>query len=405
MTFDIDSLIWSANVRHSYNRTAGDLQSTGTQAMTESIPITPSSGRQRIWSALARLPMWAVVVFAFILLFAATAWGLLRPIIRERQAIQRLESSSNVLTIKPTVTTCQPPPEPTWERIISSVTRGGTWTPKDFNVYLSGETPGEALRELRFLRRVDYASLSAGKWPNGELILALQVLRGDDRFHHGTSGIPNEWNVFERQSPRELRIESATFHARSMAMIAAMPRLEQLWLMDCSVTESHLGQLRGHPTLADLSLSRAPMTLDFIGTLESLPELTHLGLLDTEIDDRFLRELYRLRKLKSLYIEATKITDAGLASIPASVRLDRLNVDRTAITEAGLLSLKTVPQMLSLVGTKVKVTEPLKRWFLSHPFELVRLDESQLDPSSPTADELSRQMNIYITPVAVPADR
>jgi hypothetical protein len=141
------------------------------------------------------------------------------------------------------------------------------------------------------------------------------------------------------------------------------------------------------------------VTSDCIEALATLPELTHLSLVDSQIDDRFLTNLGRFGKLKDLSVAGSKITDAGLLAIPATVRLEFLSLANTDISEVGLLGMKRAPLKLDLVGTRVRVTEPLYHWFITHKLDTISLDESSLDPESKLAERLRiRIRHLNLTP-------
>lgn len=377
--------------------------------MTESTSTTGTGWRPRIWSAVARIPLWALVVLAILLLFAATAWGLLRPIIRERQAIQRLEGYPDVKVFggsftKPTVYVCgfsgysalQPS---VWGKAVARLTGDGTWQPEDVTVYLRRGTPTRALGELTSLRQIGEINLVGRQWTDRDLAFVVDTLRMKRLTLSRTSMTANGLKALENRSFEELDVSEQPIGPEFFRAVRSMTRLKSLSLKGDLFAVSDLSLLAGQPRMSSLWIECEDLASNSIEVFATLPELTELYLDGSGIDDVFLRELGRLPKTVSLSVADTKITDVGLASIPASVHLETLNVDQTAITEAGLLSLKAVPKTLSLVGTKVQVTEPLKRWFLSHSFDEVALDESQLDPTSPTADELSSHIGfLNITP-------
>ncbi len=381
--------------------------------MTETLPATPSTWRLRLWTAIAWLPQWAVVLLAIILLLAATAWGLLSPIIRERQAILRLNSYPGVRVIggqsKPGFVFCSmsgpPSPPPLWDQAIAQLTGDGTWLPDPISVSLGERTPTQALRHLADLRLIRFITLRGAQWTDKELVELTTSYRFEHLYLIRASITPAGWRALERSPLLGLQVGNQSVGPEFFSSVRTMPCLEMLGLHGCPIADSDLKSLDGHPTLNSLSLYETRVTSDCIETLATLPELTELGMIDTEIDDGFLKELGRLGKLKGLSVSGTKITDAGLSAIPATVHLFHLNVERTAISEAGLLSLRNVPTDLGFQGTNVRLTEPLKRWLLSHPFDTVYLDESMLHPASATAKELSEHIGyLRIEPAASPTD-
>jgi predicted small integral membrane protein len=381
--------------------------------MTETLPATPPTWRLRLWTAVAWLPQWAVVLLAIVLLLAATAWGLLGPILRERQAILRLSSYPGVDVnggqLTPGFVFCSmagpPSPPPLWDQAIAQLTGDGTWLPEPISVLTTPKTPPEALHNLEGLRSIEKIMLAGPQWTDKE----LAELTTKYEFRHlniyESSITPAGWRALERLPLVALDVQMQSIGPEFLRNVRTMPRLEQLSIEGPAITNEDLKSLSGHPTLNDLTLRETRVTSDCIETLATLPELAHLVIGGSEIDDRFLLELGRLGKLEGLSVSGKKITDAGLAAIPATAHLNYLYVDHTAITEAGLLSLRNVPTDLSFHGTNVRLTEPLKRWLLSHSFDTVYLDGSMLDPASATAEELSKHIGwLHIEPVASPTD-
>jgi hypothetical protein len=374
--------------------------------MTETLPATAPTWRLRLWTAVAWLPQWAIVLLAIILLLAATAWGLLSPIIRETRAIQRLNSypDATVFRIKPDPSFPQFPP-PLWDQAIAQLTGDGTWLPEPISVLTTPKTPPEALHRLEGLRSIEMIMLRGSQWTDKELAELTTKYRFGRLEIFESSITPEGWRALEGVPLVELSVQMQSVGPEFLRITRTMPNLEELTFEGPAITNADLKSLSGHPTLNDLTIWETRVTSDCIETLATLPELTHLRFVYPGIDDRFLEELGRLGKLKGLSVSGSKITDAGLAAIPATVHLEQLYVDHTAITEAGLLSLRNVPKDLSFLGTNVRITEPLKRWLLSHPFDSVYLDESMLAPASATAKELSEHIGyLHIQPAASPTD-
>lgn len=368
--------------------------------MSESIPATGSTWRWRIWSAVVRLPLWAYIVVAILLLLAAAVWGLLRPIIREQQAVKRLqqEFGATVISASLSLDSVYPGPvgsslsEPLWDRVIAKLTGGGTWIPEPISVVLTEDTPTEALRELPALRSIQSLMLDGSQWTDRDLAEITTRCRFRHLAIHNSSITPSGWRAIERLPLTSLFLGDQTVGPEFFRSVRSIPDLELLALPGCMFSSSDLKLLAGHPALNELSLRETRANSDWIDALASIPDLAILDLNETEIDDHFLSDLGRLKSLVILTIDGTKVTDAGLAVIPATVRLESLSLANADISESGLMTLKHVPSYLYLPGTRVKVTEPLLRWFLAHKFETLSLDESMLDPMSTAADELKNHI-------------
>jgi len=381
--------------------------------MTESTSVTPAGWRMRIWQSVARIPLWAFVVLAILLVCAAIAWGLLGPIIRERRAILRLESYPHVHVMGGNFTIDDPfegyvtssAQRRWWDQVVARLTGDGTWSPEPISVFLGSETPLAALRDLQAIRSLRLVSLGGAQWTDKELATLATRFCLTDLYLTETSITPAGWRALERLPLNTLAVTSQALGPEFFRVVRNLPALDTLVLSDCEISVADLKLLEGHPTLVGVSIMESGMTSDCIEVLATIPDLTVLDLSRTAVDDSILSELGRLKSLHTLTLDGTRVTDAGLAAIPASVRLDSLSLAMTRISAAGLMSLKQVPANLSLTGTEVRVTEPLQRWFLAHSFEEVTLDESMIDPRSSAVAELKAHITqLYLEPPSSPAN-
>jgi hypothetical protein len=371
--------------------------------MTETLPATPPTWRLRLWTAVAWLPQWAIVLLAIILLLAATAWGLLSPIIRERQAIRRLEEYSDTVVyggeffddtgVRGGGTT------QFWDRFIAYSTNNGTWRPEEISVQLGQDTPVTSIHDLYGLRGLQNLGIEGKQWSNIELT-HLTAFRNCRLLSISQANVTSDgWTCLARLPLVCLDITDCELGVTFFSTARTMPKLVDLRISACRFTDDELQPLAGHLSLSHLGLDnthyqeeKAQVTSDCIEVLELLPRLVSLDISSPAVDDAFLRQLGRLKNLRRLQLVGTKITDAGLAAIPATVHLDLLTLSRTGITDAGLMSLKHVPPRLSFPNTRVRWTEPLRRWILAHKFESLWLDDSMLDPKSAAAAELRKHI-------------
>jgi hypothetical protein len=378
--------------------------------MSEAIPAPAVTLRQRVWSAYTRLPAWSIIAFAILLLLAATAWGLLAPIIREQQAIRRLEQYPGVTVVDGRRTTRRAltsfvvrPAETDWDRIIARLTGGGTWHPTAIIVYLNGEPPTQAIDDLKSLRTIGEMVLSGDQWSDHTVALVVGSIPFSRLVLNGTGLTDAGWKALEGRSFAEIEVGSQSIGPEFFRVVRTMPGLKSLTLHGCPITDADLKLLGAHPTLLDLSLRESQVTSACIEALELIPNLRLVDVGETVIDDRFLSELGRLKNVETLSIEGTKVTDAGLAAIPATVRLKSLSLINTDVSEVGLLSLKQVPPFLYLDGTRLRLTAPVLKWFLVHRFNAISLDESMLDPKSEAAEQLASHVgNLDIWPMPKP---
>ena len=109
--------------------------------------------------------------------------------------------------------------------------------------------------------------------------LDLSFSKIDDRlFIEPTqSSTQHRWDV------RRLNVESTQVTDASLSIIAKMPRLEELDLSRCDITDGGLEALRGHKTLKTLWLSECPISDLSIDLLLKIPQLESVHLFKTKV--------------------------------------------------------------------------------------------------------------------------
>jgi hypothetical protein len=85
-----------------------------------------------------------------------------------------------------------------------------------------------------------------------------------------------------------------------------------------------------------------------LALLAGLPDLRGLSLLDTPTTDNGLAHLAGLRGLEVIYLEETEVTDAGLNHFAKMSGLSELRVGGGRITEAGLGRLRRASPKLKI---------------------------------------------------------
>jgi hypothetical protein len=151
----------------------------------------------------------------------------------------------------------------------------------------------------------------------------------------------------------------------AMRAACRLPWLEELTVVDTSVTDAgaeDLRQLRNLRSL-DLRLNRITIRpLRHIGEMSELRELTlSMKLSPVPMRDEDMAYLKRLTKLKSLTLLSTHLTDTWLVYIEGLSNLTSLQIYDMAITAGGfdhLKGLSNLKAVLTLQGTRIPLRNP-----------------------------------------------
>ena len=104
-----------------------------------------------------------------------------------------------------------------------------------------------------------------------------------------------------------------------LALIKALPKVEQLDLRNTAITNAGLANLEGLATLTHLHLEGTGVTDEGLAHLKGLTALTYLNLYNTAVTDAGVGQLVGLKKLKRLYLWQTKVTLAGVDGLKKSL--------------------------------------------------------------------------------------
>jgi len=166
----------------------------------------------------------------------------------------------------------------------------------------------------------------------------------------------------------------------SLGPLGRLTKLTQLVLGPTRIEDRDLAVVAGLPKLDNLQIGARGITEAGLARLAESRSLTCLGLTDTSIAD--LRPLSpRLHAISTLWMENSHLTDAGIEPLPRGIRLTdltiagsrmtnagldhltsltslwRLRLDRSAITDAGLARLKPLKSLETLSLTETNLTD------------------------------------------------
>lgn len=113
-------------------------------------------------------------------------------------------------------------------------------------------------------------------------------------------------------------------------LLAALPHLANLVLLEGGITDAGLKRLQRLPRLASLWLTKTNVTDKGLSHLQGLPHLRRLHLVDVPIGDEGLATLARLKRLRIMGLRDTRVSDEGVARLKKALPYALVHVFRTA---------------------------------------------------------------------------
>jgi Leucine-rich repeat (LRR) protein len=191
----------------------------------------------------------------------------------------------------------------------------------------------------------------------------------------------------------------------SLGPLRRLTKVTQLILGDTRIDDRDLAVVAGLPKLDNLQIGGKGITEAGLAQLAESRSLTCLGLTDTSIAD--LRPLSpRFHAIRTLWMENSHLTDAGIEPLPKGIRLTdltisgsrmtdagldhlasltslwRLRLDRSAITDAGLVRLKSLKSLEALSLSETKLTDSSIETLAGfHSLKSLNLDRSGISPA------------------------
>lgn len=104
-----------------------------------------------------------------------------------------------------------------------------------------------------------------------------------------------------------------------VALVAKLPKVQQLDLHNTGVTDAGLASIAGLKTLTHLHLNGTAVTDAGVASLKGLEALVYLNLYNTAVTDEGLKSLAGLKQLKRVYLWQTKVTDAGAKALKSAI--------------------------------------------------------------------------------------
>lgn len=104
-----------------------------------------------------------------------------------------------------------------------------------------------------------------------------------------------------------------------LAMVAQLPKVQQLDLHNTAVTDAGLAAIADLTSLTHLHLNGTAVTDTGLAHVKKLEGLVYLNLYNTGVTDEGIKNLSGLKQLKRVYLWQTKVTDAGAKSLKSAL--------------------------------------------------------------------------------------
>jgi Leucine Rich repeat len=163
-----------------------------------------------------------------------------------------------------------------------------------------------------------------------------------------------------------VRLQGNQCDDEALRAACRLPWLEELIVVDTSVTDSGAENLRQLKNLRSLDLRLNRITARALRHIGGMTEMRELKLAmkrsPVPLRDEDVAFLKRLTRLESLMLPSADLTDAWLVYIEDLKNLKRLQLYDMAITADGLHHLRALSNLttLSLHGTRLTSIEPLR---------------------------------------------
>jgi hypothetical protein len=142
-----------------------------------------------------------------------------------------------------------------------------------------------------------------------------------------------------------------------LGLLVVFPRLKEVALENCAVTDAGLERLAAIRPLEKIELTATPITVAGLRHLFALPALRVVSISHCPMTDAGVAELAKIASLEALNIHECPITDAGLAELTKLPALRDLNINQCPITDAGLARLAGCRRLRNVYFRDTEVTD------------------------------------------------
>jgi Leucine-rich repeat (LRR) protein len=197
----------------------------------------------------------------------------------------------------------------------------------------------------------------------------------------GPGGPPSLGPLRRLTKLTQLILGSTRIEDRELAIVAGIPKLNNLMIGGRGITEAGLAQIAESSSLIFLRLTDTS-----IAHLRPLSPRLHrllgLEMENSNLTDAGIEPLSMGIRLTNLTIAGSRMTDAGLDHLSSLTSLERLRLDRSAITDAGLARLKSLKSLETLSLTETKLTDSSVETLAGfQSLKSLNLDRSGISPA------------------------
>jgi hypothetical protein len=179
--------------------------------------------------------------------------------------------------------------------------------------------------------------------PSGHPEFTAVALRKPEKSTGAEQGSPDiQDRDLDRLAPlrgaKELVLAGYPFTDSAFGFLDVWKELEEILISGAQVSEKLAAKLARFPMLRSVGVVRSEkVNGDFVRQLSTaLPKLEELRLMQTDVGDQSVNDLLAFKRLSSLDLRGTRLTDQGLARLAGLKTLRELDVADTKVTAAGL---------------------------------------------------------------------
>ena len=179
----------------------------------------------------------------------------------------------------------------------------------------------------------------------------------------------------------QLTLGATRIEDRELAVVAGLPKLNNLQIGARGITEAGLARLAESKSMTCLGLTDSSIA-DLRPLSPRLHAISTLWIENSHLSDAGIEPLSREIRLTDLTIAGSRMTDAGLDHLASLTSLWRLRLDRSAITDAGLARLKSLKSLETLSLTDTKLTDSSVETLAGfQSLKSLNLDRSGISPA------------------------
>jgi Leucine-rich repeat (LRR) protein len=188
-------------------------------------------------------------------------------------------------------------------------------------------------------------------------LLVLAPARATPTWSVPVPGGPSSLGPLRRLTKvTQLILGDTRIEDRDLAVVAGLPKLDNLQIGGREITEAGLARLAESRSLTCLGLTDTSIA-DLRPLSPRLHAISTLWMENSHLTDAGIEPLSGATRIGELIIVGSRITDAGLDHLASMTSLWRLRLDRSAITDAGLARLKSLKSLETLSLTETQLTD------------------------------------------------